>query len=91
MAHVRRRVVAHGRVQGVWFRESARRRANELGVSGWVRNRTDGAVEAEIEGPAEEVAVLVDWFRHGPADARVESVDVEELAVTGERGFTTRR
>ena len=59
---VRRRVVVHGRVQGVWFRESARRRAEELGVAGWVRNTSEGTVEAELEGEAENVAVLVAWF-----------------------------
>jgi acylphosphatase len=88
---VRRRVVVHGRVQGVWFRESARRRAEELGVAGWVRNTPAGAVEAELEGPPEEVELLVSWFGHGPPDARVDRVGVEELSPTGERGFSTRR
>jgi acylphosphatase len=88
---IRRRVVAHGRVQGVWFRESARRRAEQLGVSGWVRNRPDGAVEAELEGPAEPVEVLVRWFAHGPPDARVDRLDVDELPVRGERGFAIGR
>ena len=88
---VRRRVVVHGRVQGVWFRESARRRAEQLGVTGWVRNAADGSVEAELEGPVEDVEVLVAWFRHGPPDARVEACEVEELAPTGEPGFATRR
>jgi acylphosphatase len=80
--------VAHGRVQGVWFRESARRRAEDLGVSGWVRNRTDGAVEAELEGPEEDVAVLVEWFRRGPARARVDDLELEQRQPTGERGFS---
>ncbi len=84
---VRRRVVVRGRVQGVWFRESARRRAEELGVSGWVRNTTDGTVEAELEGAADDVAVLVSWLGLGPPQARVDSVDVEEQAPGGEPGF----
>jgi acylphosphatase len=84
---VRRRVVVHGLVQGVWFRQSARRRAEELGVAGWVRNRPDGAVEAELEGPTDDVEVLVDWFRHGPSDAQVERVELDEVAPVGAAGF----
>ena len=91
MSIVRRRVVARGRVQGVWFRESARRRATELGVGGWVRNLPDGAVEAEVEGEAEAVDVLVAWFRHGPAGAQVESVHVEDQAPGGESDFRVAR
>ena len=87
MTVVRRRVVVRGRVQGVWFRESARRRAEQLGISGWVRNRADGAVEAELEGEREDVGVAVSWFGLGPPQARVDAVDVDELAPTGERGF----
>ena len=74
----------------MWFRESARRRAEQLGLSGWVRNRPDAAVEAEIEGPREEVEVFVSWFGHGPADARVETIDVEERPKTGDTGFVVR-
>jgi acylphosphatase len=88
---VRRRVVVSGRVQGVWFRESARRRAEQLGVAGWVRNRHDGAVEAEIEGSAEDVDVLTAWFRLGPPNAVVDHVEVDELPSTGARGFDVRR
>ena len=91
MSLVRRRVVVHGRVQGVWFRESARRRAEELEIAGWVRNRPDGAVEAELEGDAEDVRVLLDWLGHGPPGARVERVDVEVRAPTGEAGFRVER
>ena len=90
MELVRRLVVARGRVQGVWFRESARQRADRHGVAGWVRNRPDGAVEAELEGDVEDVEVLVAWFRQGPPSARVESVSVEELPPQGERGFVVR-
>ncbi|HET9937483.1 MAG TPA: acylphosphatase [Gaiella sp.] len=91
MERLRRRVVAHGLVQGVWFRESARRRADELGIAGWVRNRADGAVEAELEGPPEDIEVLTDWFRRGPSGAQVERLEVEEAAPTGEAGFSVRR
>ena len=84
---MRRRIVAHGRVQGVWFREGARRQAERLGVAGWVRNRADGTVEAELEGAPEPVELLVRWFGHGPPEARVDRVDVAELPVRGERGF----
>jgi acylphosphatase len=83
---VRRRVIVRGRVQGVWFRESARRRAEELGVSGWVRNNADGTVEAEAEGAADDVAVLVSWLELGPPQARVDSVDVEEQPPRGAPG-----
>lgn len=90
MEVVRRRVVLQGRVQGVWFRESTRRRAEELGVSGWVRNREDGAVEAELEGAAREVEALVTWLGRGPSQARVDAVEIEELSAVGERGFVVR-
>jgi acylphosphatase len=91
MELVRRKIVVHGRVQGVWFRESARQRAEHLGVAGWVRNRRDGAVEAELEGDVESVEVLVSWFRHGPPGAHVERVELEELTPTGAVGFEVRR
>jgi acylphosphatase len=91
MATARRRVVAHGRVQGVWFRESARQRAEQLGMAGWVRNNADGSVEAELEGDPEDVEVLLDWFRHGPSGARVERLEVEERTPTGETAFTVTR
>ena len=84
---IRRRVVARGRVQGVWFRESTRQRAAQLGIAGWVRNNPDGSVEAELEGRAEDVEVLVSWFAHGPPQARVDAVDVTPLAPLGEVGF----
>ena len=72
---VRRRVVVRGSVQGVFFRDSCRREARSLGVAGWVTNRRDGAVEAIFEGEREPVAALVEWCRHGPLGAHVESVD----------------
>jgi acylphosphatase len=88
MERVRRRVVVHGRVQGVWFRESARRQAERHGLSGWVRNREDGAVEAELEGSTEDVELVERWFAHGPPDARVDRVEAEELPLGGDRGFS---
>jgi acylphosphatase len=63
-----------GRVQGVWYRESMRREAERLGVTGWVRNRPDGSVEAVAQGPAEAVDALVEWARTGPPQARVERI-----------------
>jgi acylphosphatase len=84
------RVVVTGRVQGVWFRDSCREQARAEGVGGWVRNRIDGAVEAELEGPPAAVDRVVAWCRAGPPRARVEAVEVTKLAPTGERTFHVR-
>ena len=81
------RVLVSGFVQAVGFRATARARAASLGIAGWVRNNPDGSVEAELEGPAERVASLVDWFRHGPRGARVDAVQIEPLEPRGEQGF----
>ena len=71
-------VVIHGRVQGVGFRASCQQQAVGLGVTGWVRNRWDGAVEALVEGPAEAVDAMVRWCRRGPPAAEVTSVEIGE-------------
>jgi acylphosphatase len=66
-----------GRVQGVFYRESTRRKAQELGISGWVRNAKDGSVEAQLTGTEEAVNKMIDWCRQGPPSARVNNVEVE--------------
>lgn len=71
------RLVIHGCVQGVFFRDSMRRKAVELDVRGWVRNRDDGTVEAVVQGSIAAVEAIVQWAHHGPAHARVERVDCE--------------
>jgi acylphosphatase len=86
-----RRVVVHGLVQGVFFRDSCRREAQEAGVGGWVRNRPDGSVEALFEGPEYGVQRMLDWVRRGPAYARVERVDVIEEQPTGHTAFAITR
>lgn len=85
-----RRVVVHGAVQGVFFRDSTRRRADSRGVSGWVRNRPDGAVEAHFEGDREAVESMVAFMREGPRGAQVEHTDVDDVAVEGLEGFEIR-
>jgi acylphosphatase len=87
---VRRRVTVQGRVQGVFFRDSARERARAHGVAGWVRNRPDGAVEAVVEGDAEAVERVVRFFHTGPPRARVEDVDVRDEEPEGLTGFDVR-
>jgi len=84
---IRRRVVVHGRVQGVFFRASARREAVSREVTGWVLNRGDGAVEAAFEGTPEAVDALVIWCRRGPAQATVEHVEVHDEDPVGETEF----
>jgi acylphosphatase len=81
------RVVVHGAVQGVFFRDSARRMASSRGVAGWVRNRPDGAVEAAFEGEPEAVESMLRFCREGPPRAAVERVEVEDEEPTGETGF----
>lgn len=83
----RRRVVVHGEVQGVFFRDSTREEASRRGVSGWVTNRSDGSVEAVFEGDADAVAALVAFCREGPSRADVERVDEESEEPEGLDGF----
>ena len=87
---IRRRVVVHGQVQGVFFRDSARRRAQQHGVAGWVTNRWDGAVEAVFEGEPDAVERMVRFMHEGPRGAIVEHVDVTEEEPEGLPGFSVR-
>jgi len=87
---VRRRITAHGRVQGVFFRDSVREQAERRGVAGWVRNTADGTVEAVFEGEAADVDALVALCRGGPGDAEVSRVDVGEEEPEGLGGFEVR-
>ncbi|MDQ3857740.1 MAG: acylphosphatase [Actinomycetota bacterium] len=87
---IRRRVVVHGRVQGVFFRDSVRRRAAQRRVGGWVKNVPDGTVEAVFEGEPDAVERLVAFCREGPRDADVDRVDVYDESPEGVSGFTTR-
>lgn len=87
---IARDVVVSGRVQGVFFRDSTRREARRLGVTGWVRNCPDGTVQAHVEGAPEAVAELVRWCREGPRHADVDDVRVSEAEPEGGRGFEIR-
>ena len=84
---ITRRLTIRGRVQGVGFRDALCGEALVRGVAGWVRNRTDGSVEALVQGPPDRVAELIAWARRGPPASRVDDVRVEaadeELAHVG--------
>jgi acylphosphatase len=83
-------VVVHGRVQGVFFRDSTRRQASSRGLAGWVWNRPDGAVEAVFEGDRDGVESLVRFCREGPRGAEVDEVEVVEEEPEGLSGFGVR-
>jgi len=85
---VTRQVRIFGRVQGVGYREALRREALARGVAGWVRNRSDGTVEAVLQGPAAAVEALLAWARRGPPAARVERVDTVPAAGELARRYT---
>jgi acylphosphatase len=85
------RVIVHGLVQGVWFRESCKRMAEEHGVVGWVRNRDDGTVEAVFEGDQHAVASLASWCRVGPPRADVTRIEVTEETPEHLVSFSVRR
>lgn len=87
---IRKRVIVHGRVQGVFFRDTARRLAQSRGLGGSVRNRPDGTVEAVFEGDAEAVESMVRWSRQGPRGAAVEEVEVSDEEPEGLTEFRIR-
>jgi acylphosphatase len=87
---MRKRVVVHGDVQGVFFRDTTQREAESAGVSGWVTNRDDGAAEAVFEGDPDAVERMVAFSREGSRGAEVERVDVSEEEPEGLSGFEVR-
>ena len=87
---VARRVVISGSVQGVFFRDTMRRRAAARGVTGWVRNHPDGTVRAHLEGAPDNVAEIVLWCRTGPRGAEVEDLEVSVVEPEGADGFVVR-
>lgn len=91
MVRVHAHVVVSGLVQGVWFRASTQRKAEELGVKGWVRNTEDGCVEAVFEGDKSRVEDMIAWCRQGPPKAAVEDVKVNFTDYSGAfSNFTVR-
>jgi acylphosphatase len=89
-APIRRRAVVHGRVQGVFFRDSTRQQARAFGVGGWVRNRPDGTVEAVLEGSADAVQEMLHYLHAGPPRARVSRVEVSDERPEGLSEFEVR-
>jgi len=87
---VRRRVILHGRVQGVFFRDWLRQRAEQRHVAGWAANRPDGTVEAVFEGAADAVQRLLDYCRSGPPQARVDRIEVRQEAPQSLSDFRVR-
>jgi len=87
---IRRRVIVHGFVQGVYFRDSTRRLSQQRGVAGWVRNRWDGTVEAVFEGEPEAVEQLVAFMDEGPRGAAVDRIEVFEEEPEGLTSFSVR-
>lgn len=91
MGKARAQIIAMGRVQGVFYRASARDRATELGLTGWVRNKEDGTVEIVAEGDSAKLKELVGWCGRGPKDAMVEDVSVSWSEHLSEfKGFEVR-
>lgn len=85
------RFTVSGQVQGVGFRYSAQAQAQRLGLSGWVANRADGAVEGLASGPADRLEAFRGWLERGPPAARVERVDWEQAGESPGAGFLIRR
>jgi len=86
---VTRQITVSGRVQGVGYRDALRRQAEALGVTGWVRNRSDGSVEALLQGSAEAVEALLSWARRGPPAARVGEIRTGPPAAEFDRGYSS--
>jgi acylphosphatase len=89
-ARIARGVLIYGRVQGVWFRDSARHEASSRRVDGWARNRSDGAVQIWLEGPPDAVEAVIAWCHRGPPRADVQRVEVSDDEPRGLDGFEVR-
>jgi acylphosphatase len=89
MRRVRARIL--GRVQGVFFRTSCAERAEALGLTGWIRNTSEGAVEAVFEGEDARIEAMLAWCREGPPNAQVDGVEAVEETPTGATGFRITR
>ena len=81
---IRAHILVSGRVQGVFFRENTQRKAKKLVINGWIKNLSDGKVEAVFEGDKKSVGKIVEWVKNGPILARVESIDIEWQEYLGE-------
>ena len=88
---IAKHVLISGRVQGVWFRATTREKAEEYNIKGWVRNTSDGKVEAVFFGEEKDVDKLIQWCHHGPPLAKVEKVEVTPYTSKEEfKGFTIK-
>jgi acylphosphatase len=87
---IRKRLVVHGKVQGVFFRHSVREVAGSAGVSGWATNRDDGTVAVVLEGPPDAVQAVAEYCRVGPVSAQVDRVDERDETPEGLHGFEIR-
>jgi acylphosphatase len=84
-------VIISGKVQGVWFRANTKQKAEQLGLTGWVRNTSDGRVEAVFEGEEKLVKEMIQWCHKGPSLAKVEKVEVKNQNLTdGFDNFSVR-
>ncbi len=79
-----------GKVQGVWFRANTQKKAQQLGVSGWVRNLPDGSVEVKATAPAERLNEFIAWLKIGPELARVDNITIESCAIEIFKGFVVK-
>jgi acylphosphatase len=88
---IAREIIVKGKVQGVFYRASAREKADELGLFGWVRNRADGAVEIWVEGEDRMVQEMAEWCRQGPPRAMVEGIEIKVVELAGYMDFKVIR
>jgi len=83
-------LIAHGKVQGVWYRAGTREQALQLGLSGWAKNCPDGTVEIHAEGEKEILEMFINWCRKGPPAAQVSSLDIEWVELQAMTTFDIR-
>lgn len=84
-------IIVAGKVQGVWYRQSTKEKALELGITGEVSNQADGTVKIIATGTEEQLSLFTDWCKHGPPKANVTNIDVKELPLQSFKSFTIER